>query len=66
MTVLEKINGWHPDYAIVDSSNVVVNIIEWDGESEWYPPSGCTAIEADVNNAKIGDIWDGTQFTSPE
>ena len=33
-----------PKYAIVDSENNVTNICEWDGESEWSPPEGTTAI----------------------
>jgi hypothetical protein len=25
-------------YAIINSENLVVNVIEWDGESDWQPP----------------------------
>ena len=41
-------------YAVVDSNNVVVNLILWDGQSGWTPPDGCTVIIA--NGLNIGDI----------
>lgn len=31
-------------YAIVDADGNVENITEWDGESQWSPPSGMTAV----------------------
>lgn len=38
-------------YAMVKKvSNIVVNVIEWDGdEAKWQPPPGYTMVE-DVNN----------------
>lgn len=32
-------------YAIVDQSDLVVNIIFWDGESQWAPPENCIAVQ---------------------
>jgi hypothetical protein len=34
-------------YAIVDSQNNVLNITEWDGESDWSPPEGTTLVQCD-------------------
>jgi hypothetical protein len=36
-------------YAILDSEGRCINRILWDGESEWQPPEGCTAV-ADPDN----------------
>ena len=32
------------EYAIINSENIVVNAIIWDGETPWSPPEGHTAI----------------------
>jgi hypothetical protein len=41
-------------YAVVDNTtSLVVNVIMWDGTSEWSPPTG-TAIYAS-DTADIGD-----------
>ena len=43
-------------FAIIDStSNVVVNICEWDG-GEWLPPFGTFVVQSD--RAGINDIFD--------
>jgi hypothetical protein len=31
-------------YAILDSSGRCINRVLWDGESDWQPPEGCTAL----------------------
>jgi hypothetical protein len=31
-------------YAVINSENVVVNVIIWDGISPWSPPAGHQAI----------------------
>jgi hypothetical protein len=36
-------------YAILDFEGLCINRILWDGESEWQPPEGCTAV-ADPDN----------------
>lgn len=44
-------------YAIVEEKTLtVVNVIEYDGVSNWEPPRGCTLVEAPI--AGIGDIYD--------
>ena len=32
------------NYAILDSNGQCINRILWDGESDWQPPEGCTAV----------------------
>jgi len=50
--------------AIIDSStNTVVNIIEYDAESDWVPPDG-HAIHTD-SSAEIGMKWNGKSFDVP-
>lgn len=36
-------------YAILNEDGKCINRILWDGESEWRPPDGCTAV-ADPDN----------------
>lgn len=36
-------------YAILNADGQCINRILWDGESDWQPPEGCTAV-ADPNN----------------
>lgn len=36
-------------YAILNSEGRCINRVLWDGESDWQPPDGCTAI-ADPDN----------------
>lgn len=52
-------------FAIIEtSSGSVVNVVEWDGDTEaWQPPEGCEAIQSDT--ARIGDTWNGEHFISP-
>lgn len=30
------------NYSVINAEKQVVNIIEWDGETEWQPPEGCS------------------------
>lgn len=56
------------NYALVDSSGVVVNIIVWDGNAEiWSPPDGQTAVAAasGTGTACIGGTYSGGAFTAP-
>lgn len=50
-------------YAIV-KDGVVVNVVAWDGVSEWTPPEGTQAIESP--EAGIGWLHDGTAFHRPQ
>lgn len=36
-------------YAILDSDGNCINRVLWDGETNWQPPAGCTAV-ADPDN----------------
>lgn len=47
--------------AVVDSNNVVVNIIV--AEPTDTPPEGCILVEIPFCN--IGYIWDGSRFNPP-
>lgn len=52
-------------YALVQGGEVV-NVIVWDGESEWTPPTGQTAVAIpDGSEAAIGWSYDGTNFEPP-
>jgi len=48
--------------AVVDSNNVVVNIIV--AEVTDPPPEGCALVE--IPFCDIGYTWDGTQFNPPQ
>jgi hypothetical protein len=50
-------------YAIIDSTNHVVNVIDWDGSTSWTAPDGQTAIQSDV--AQIGWTYANGTFTDP-
>jgi len=54
-------------YAMVDDgSQIVVNVIEWDGdEAKWKAPSGYTMVEDTKGEAGPGYSYDGTSFTPP-
>lgn len=51
-------------YAIIDESGTVTNVAAWDGEAEWAPPDGHTAIPAD-GAAALGDYYSGQAFHRP-
>ena len=53
------------NYAIIDNpTNLVVNVIVWDGKPPWRPPSGCIAVPL-INNAGIGWSYLDEQFVEP-
>lgn len=37
-------------YIIIDADGLITNAVEWDGEAEWSPPEGCTAIESEAGS----------------
>lgn len=37
------------NYAILNAQGQCINRVLWDGESDWQPPEGCTAV-ADPDN----------------
>lgn len=50
-------------YALLDSTNTVVNVIEWDGESDWMPPAAHIAIP--LIDGGIGWTFADGQFIPP-
>lgn len=36
-------------YAILNAEGICINRVLWDGQSDWQPPDGCTAV-ADPEN----------------
>jgi hypothetical protein len=54
-------------YAMVqDASGIVVNVIEWDGDTAtWQPPAGYTMVEDTESKAGPGYSYAGGQFVPP-
>jgi hypothetical protein len=48
-------------YAVINASNIVVNIIKWDGKSLWSPPKNHIAVASD--SARIDDTYDPIEKT---
>ena len=42
-------------YAVIDEKNVVQNVIEWDGVTQWKPPKGHSVRPHEQTGR--GDIW---------
>jgi len=52
-------------YAIIEGG-VVVNVIFWDGKSEWSPPSGSSIEDiSQTPQVSIGWTWNGSAFSAP-
>ena len=51
------------NYAIISSTGLVVNTIEWDGATFWQPPAGHTAVA--TTEAGIGWSYANGTFTAP-
>lgn len=52
-------------YALIDKA-LVTNLVVWDGEQEWSPPQGISAVQIpDGSEVGIGWIYDGANFTAP-
>lgn len=51
------------NYAIISSTGLVVNTIEWNGATFWQPPANHTAIATD--EAGIGWTYANATFTPP-
>jgi hypothetical protein len=54
-------------YAMVqDASSIVVNVIEWDGNTEtWQPPAGYTMVEDTKNEIGVGGSYEDGVYTPP-
>ncbi len=46
------------------SGTEVVNVVLWDGETEWTPPDGCTAV-ACPDNVGPGWTFEDGAWTAP-
>jgi hypothetical protein len=33
------------DWAIVNDTNLVINVVLWDGKNDWQPPEGTTVVK---------------------
>lgn len=52
-------------YAVV-ASGVVTNVILWDGESDWTPPTGSMAnLLPAGSQVGVGYTVDGATYTAP-
>ncbi len=51
-------------YILVDSNGVIVNRVEWDGETEWTPPEGLQMIHW-PNACGPGWTWNGSKAIPP-
>lgn len=54
-----------PNYAVVDSNDVVQNIIVWDEVSQWQPPEGHSLVKADDVACNIGWKHNNGVFSDP-
>jgi len=52
-------------YAILDSEGKCINRTVWDGESDWQPPEGCTAIADPDNLYPINSPEEAPPFVEP-
>ncbi len=44
-------------YVIVSPDGIVVNAIEWDGQTGWAPPEDYSAFPDPEGTAEIGGTW---------
>lgn len=51
------------NYAVVqDSDGLIVNMVVWDGVTQWSPPAGTTAVEDVSNEGRIDGNYTGSAF----
>lgn len=53
------------DYAVVDAVGNVINVVLWDGKTNWNPPEGATAIKINGSGAGIGWTYKDGGFIRP-
>lgn len=55
-------------YLVIDSATqTVLNVVLWDGETDWHPGKGCELVEM-KDEAFVWDVgwkWDGTNVVKP-
>lgn len=54
-----------PKYAVVNTDNIVENIIVWDEASAWSPPEGRIIVKAEEILCDIGWKHENGVFTNP-
>lgn len=52
-------------YAVVDGEGNIINTVVWDGEEEWSPPDGTTAVDCGDNACQIGGAYKDGVFSAP-
>lgn len=53
-------------YAVINSdTNIVENVIIWDGVAPWTPPAGCYVEPVGDSGAGIGWSYIDGQFVAP-
>lgn len=52
-------------YAIIDSTGLVINTIQWDGSSEWNCPNGMEVVASNSDNCVIGSSYHQGIFIPP-
>jgi hypothetical protein len=53
-------------YAVINSeTNIVENVILWDGVTPWTPPSKCYTVLIGNSGAGIGWSYINKQFVAP-
>lgn len=52
-------------HAALDSDGRVVNIVAWDGESDWLTEDGYKVIEFGDNNLEIGGAYINSKYFPP-
>lgn len=52
-------------HAVVNSDNVVENVIVWDESSDWRPPEGRVLVNVDEIFCDIGWHHNNGTFTNP-
>lgn len=50
------------DYAVIDGDGNIVNVIVWDGVTEWEPPEGTQAVRCGENRCSIGGRYEDGVF----
>jgi hypothetical protein len=53
-------------YALINSQNIVENIVSWDGVSEWTPPENMICLNVENISCDIGSTYNGSIFIKPK
>ena len=54
------------NYAIIDSTSTVINVVVWDGKPPWQPPQDCSAmVIPEDSSAGIGWTYVDGEFIAP-